>query len=296
MRRLLVLFLLFALVFPLDAARGAMPKTMSYQGVLRRSNGNVVPDGNYQLTFRLYDSETSGTALWSEAQTVPVEDGMFSVILGSVASIDLPFDVPYWLGIQVALEPELSPRMELAGSPYAFRASVADSIEGIASWSDDDWDTSGDDIYRLTGNVGIGTQPASRLDVDGDVTASTYYGDGSHLTGIGGQALVFDTGWFAVIRNHTYQINHGLGTTSLVFSVLFNVVPSDTHAQLVMPMEHRVNTDGNRISMCGLRIDDPDNISIHTGNGELAETMDFSNGESYSYSEGYYKVLIFGWE
>ena len=35
------------------------------------------------------------------------------------------------------------------------------------------------------GNMGIGTtSPTARLDVNGDVNANTYYGDGSNLTGI----------------------------------------------------------------------------------------------------------------
>jgi hypothetical protein len=44
--------------------------------------------------------------------------------------------------------------------------------------------------YVLTDNVGIGIRiPTQRLDVDGAVKATTYYGDGSHLTGVVDPAL-----------------------------------------------------------------------------------------------------------
>ncbi len=131
----------------------AVPETMSYQGVLRDAVGNVVPDGPYDLTFRIYALETGGAALWLETQTIPVEDGIFNVILGSVNPLALPFDVQYWLGVQIAADPELAPRTQLASSPYALRARYADV-------ADDDWLTSGSDIYRIDGSVGIGTLPA----------------------------------------------------------------------------------------------------------------------------------------
>jgi hypothetical protein len=61
---------------------GDVPQTMSYQGVLKNADGSVVADGDYGLTFRIYDSDVAGTELWSEIQTVTVTGGIFGVILG----------------------------------------------------------------------------------------------------------------------------------------------------------------------------------------------------------------------
>ena len=38
------------------------PRTISYQGVLKTAEGEIVPDGNYAITFGLYDQE--GALLW----------------------------------------------------------------------------------------------------------------------------------------------------------------------------------------------------------------------------------------
>jgi hypothetical protein len=110
--------------------------TISYQGVLTDASGTVVPDGNYSLTFRLYDVATGGSALWSEGQLVAVSKGIFILTLGSVTPLTLPFDKPYWLGITVGAGAELSPRIPLTSAGYSFRSSNTESINGIAARGD----------------------------------------------------------------------------------------------------------------------------------------------------------------
>ena len=131
-------FLSIALMLILAASLSLaqVPKTISYQGVLTDASGTVVPDGNYNLTFKLYDVATGGTALWAEGQLVAVSKGIFNVILGSVAPLNLPFNKPYYLGVTVGAGTELSPRMPLTSSGYSFRAANADSINGITAGGD----------------------------------------------------------------------------------------------------------------------------------------------------------------
>ena len=103
------------------AAEGSadVPQTISYQGVLADGAGNMVSDGPYSFTFKIYNVAVAGAALWTEVQpAVPVVRGGFSVILGSVTPITLPFDTQYWLGISVGGGAELAPRVQLASSPY----------------------------------------------------------------------------------------------------------------------------------------------------------------------------------
>lgn len=114
-------------------APAAVPSTMSYQGVLMDGAGNLVTDGNYDMTFRLYTVSSGGAAAWSETQSgIAVSRGGFSVILGSSTPLTLTFDVPYWLSVQIGRDPELAPRVPLASSPYAlnFRLPLAASVNG----------------------------------------------------------------------------------------------------------------------------------------------------------------------
>ena len=172
--RWLVVLVAMAVVFSVVPALGDIPQTMSYQGVLKDSLGNTVPDGTYEVAFALY-WQFGGSAVWSEVQTLPVSDGILNAVLGSVNPLDVAFDVPYWLDITVD-GVHLEPRVELTSAPYALRAAVADSLTGSATFSDGDWEISGPDVYRLTGEVGIGTSsPAGRLDIRQDGTGYALY-------------------------------------------------------------------------------------------------------------------------
>lgn len=127
MKRLISLIALLALALPLYA-RAQAPSTVSYQGVLTNNLGTLVPDGDYDLSFRIFTTALGPpppAAVWSEAHLdVPVVNGGFSVILGSITPLTLAFDVPYWLSIQVGADPELSPRVELASSPYSLSLRI----------------------------------------------------------------------------------------------------------------------------------------------------------------------------
>lgn len=115
-------------------ALAQIPQTLSYQGVLTDALGTAVTDGNYSLTFKLYESATSGPLVWEETQGVTVANGIFSVVLGSSTALTLPFDKQYWLGIAVDGGSELQPRIQLTSAAYSLNArSVADStVTGAA--------------------------------------------------------------------------------------------------------------------------------------------------------------------
>ena len=120
MRRVAASVVLLASLLAPAAALADAPSTMSYQGVLTNGDGTFVPDGNYSITFRLYDVAVGGVALHTENHpAVAVERGGFSVILGSISALPVIFDRQIHLGVQVAADPELTPRVALASSPYA---------------------------------------------------------------------------------------------------------------------------------------------------------------------------------
>ncbi|MBI5836696.1 MAG: hypothetical protein HZB25_05590 [Candidatus Eisenbacteria bacterium] len=82
--------------------------------------GSPLPDGPHDLVFELYPSDVGGVSIWSESQTgVQVTRGYFSVTLGSVTPLGVPFDQPYWLEVAVDGGAALQPRIPLASAPYA---------------------------------------------------------------------------------------------------------------------------------------------------------------------------------
>lgn len=115
-------------------AHAQVPRHISYQGVLADAQGNLVPDGNHELSLTLFDAATNGNALFTETQTVPVVNGIFNVIIGSVTVLppSLSFDRAYFLGVRVNGGGELSPRTPLTAVPYALRAERAGVAEALA--------------------------------------------------------------------------------------------------------------------------------------------------------------------
>ncbi|MGH7596676.1 MAG: hypothetical protein ACREOI_10010 [bacterium] len=168
--RFVFLAALLAFAFPF-ISHAQIPRTLSYQGVLTDNAGKPRPDGNYTFTFRFYTSPTGGTAIWSESRSLPVKNGLFSTMLGEQTTFGaaVKFDKPYWLSIQVGNEPELSPRIALTSVGYSFSSLRADTASvSVASLADTTWRHSGANIYRLNGNVGVGTTaPTTKLEVAG---------------------------------------------------------------------------------------------------------------------------------
>jgi hypothetical protein len=83
------------------------------------------------MTFSLYAQAAGGAALWSESRSVEVVDGAFSVRLGSVEPLELPFDQPYYLGIAVGGDPEMGARLAVGAAAYAARARTAGTTPAI---------------------------------------------------------------------------------------------------------------------------------------------------------------------
>lgn len=125
------------------------PARMTYQGFLVGSDGvalgNAAPK-NYDVIFTLYNSETasaSANILWGEQQTVTVDKGYFSILLGEGAAVNGLAHTDLsgffkgadasdrYVGITVkgigagGANVDITPRLRLLTSPYAFLAQQA---------------------------------------------------------------------------------------------------------------------------------------------------------------------------
>jgi hypothetical protein len=106
---------------------------MNYQGRLDDANGDPVADGNYSVTFRLFNASSGGSSLWDETQTVTTVDGVFSVLLGSLDTIPefIWYQDSSFLEIQPQGSDPVFPRSLLSVVPYSWRSKNADLVGGM---------------------------------------------------------------------------------------------------------------------------------------------------------------------
>lgn len=155
-RRLLLLATALCLLVSDAFAQSKVPSIINYQGNVRNAAGVPIGSGtpvNRAVTFRFYKSPTSVLAadrLWSERQTVTILDGNFNVLIGNGTPVSgetnavTPFANVFgqssavYLGItvddgnSVTVDAEISPRQQLVSGAFAFRATVAESVDNLA--------------------------------------------------------------------------------------------------------------------------------------------------------------------
>ena len=157
-------------------AASAPPEQMTYQGFLVDGNGAALGQTapqNYDVIFRIFTDQTDGTRKWSEQQTVTVDKGYFSVLLGEGAKVGneiIPDLSSVFTGadaseryIEITVkgigpsntDETILPRLKLVTSPYAFLATQASALV----------DSAGVDMVTITAATG--------MTVNGTVTAPT---------------------------------------------------------------------------------------------------------------------------
>jgi hypothetical protein len=169
-----------ALNFSLEAADGNPPELMTYQGYL--VDGTGAPLGaespeNHDVVFRIYTALESGVNKWSEQQTVTVDKGYFSVLLGEgsqfnsepypkLSSVFYGDDISdRFMGMTVILNGsgnELTPRLRWVSSPFAFSSSQARQLI----------DDSGNRNFYKDGaelRLGVGAESTLNIKENGDV-------------------------------------------------------------------------------------------------------------------------------
>ena len=153
------------------------PGQFSYQGFLTDANGVPLATNapqNYTLVFRIYNTPIGGTPLWGELQTVTLDRGYFSVMLGQGSAVSGATFTNDLSGFFVASDAsdryigvtvnglsggnnvEIQPRMRLLASPYSFLAGTANNAVKLGGY---DWST----LFPDTGNPSTGTFPGAKL-------------------------------------------------------------------------------------------------------------------------------------
>lgn len=163
----LLLVVLSTTVFFAHVAHAApgTTKTLNFQGRLQTATGAVVPDGHYNIQFKIYQDGTGtaagnpgGTLKWTETYInnggttgVDIKNGLFSVNLGSVnpfgTSVDWTQDTLF-LSMNVAgsatacttfgsspcvADGEMLPMKRLTAVPFAINAENANMVGGLTT-------------------------------------------------------------------------------------------------------------------------------------------------------------------
>ncbi len=128
------------------------PTTMNFQGRLADSGGNIMPDGLYNMQFKLYTVASGGSSVWSETREtttrVQLTNGLFSTQLGEANALsanvfnnaNLYFEITMptpatatcaTTSCQVWESP-MPTRQKLATSAYAFNSDTLDGLDSAA--------------------------------------------------------------------------------------------------------------------------------------------------------------------
>ncbi len=114
-------------------AFATVPDLIPVQGVLADS-ADLPIDALTDLTFTLYDGESSSTVLWTDTFVdVDVVEGFFTVYLGDNTALDfasLITNAEVWVGITVETDPEMD-RFQLATVPFAIEAQVSQQVGSL---------------------------------------------------------------------------------------------------------------------------------------------------------------------
>jgi len=177
MRRCLIVLFLLSVVNLAAWAAAEVPHLINYQGTLRDSSGFWIQEGVVLIEFSIYgDSAQGAPTLWSETHTdVPVDRGMFNVILGNINAFpDSLFQrAELWMGVRIEHNPEMTPRMRITSVPWALGAALADSAKAAPEHSHHSLDAADGSPTQAVyvddaGRVGVGTTaPGAQLDVAG---------------------------------------------------------------------------------------------------------------------------------
>jgi len=175
MPRLAVVFATAVVVTAMALPALATPAKLSQQGRLVDDSDSPL-EGAHQLDFKLYDDSTGGEAVWSESRNLDVRDGYYATVLGDQTPLsdDLFADGVMWLELTVD-GTVLTPRHQLVSVPTAFRASVAENLEGGIVDAAEIW-VGGELVIDDQGNW-VGSSGANSWDDLSDIPADLADGD-----------------------------------------------------------------------------------------------------------------------
>ena len=178
----------------LHTSQALVPDVLNYQGVLADEAGSPL-DATVDMTFSLYDSESSGIPLYTEIHTVTVQNGLFDVQLNAEAIAPVAQGIivnggETYVGVTVGDDAEMTPRQRIGSVPFAHRV---------------------DGLHRdAEGNFGIGTtSPEAPLHVEG------IFGPGGWDIVSKVEGVFYPGGWGGIVSKFAALSEEGVETGSV---------------------------------------------------------------------------------
>ena len=206
------LILAFGLVL-VACSPSAIPRSFGFQGRLTDGSGNPVT-ATKNMTFTLWSAVSGGTVVFTETQSVSVQNGLFNVFIGqSTLATDGQFG-------RSGVDPE----------NFAVPLFVQVQVDG----------------ETLTPRTRLGAAPTSMGLVGGAVVVSDHDGNGS--TGPGTDSTNSNYASLSVIASSTVSgtallVGHALGNTGNLIKVCGNI--TDSSSRTCPNVLFRVQADGD---------------------------------------------------
>jgi hypothetical protein len=204
------------------------PRLLNYQACLTDTLGVPIND-SLDMTFKIFDAASSGSELWSETQTnVPIESGVFSVMLGEVTPIPDSVFAGFsntWLELILEGPQTLTPRTRITSVGYAYTSTYSDTSEYVRiGLPDSDWVYNNNRLYPAgdyglamrSGNVMWGTNLNTHVNFGVSCTTGTLLQNYNYCTVSGGyrnratySSATIAGGWQNIAAHHYAAVGGG---------------------------------------------------------------------------------------
>lgn len=182
MNKIITLLGFMTMILLIGMNSHAIYDEMSAQGKLKNTSTGDAMVGDFAFSFNIYDSFIGGSSLYEHNETLTTDsNGIYNVIL---TSVDLPFNVNYYLGININDTGEMSPRVNMTDVGNAIRSNETEYFNNqISSYYLNTSTTFEGDISGAYDAISLDTDTVSDNEIDYlTVTLNDFTNDASFVT------------------------------------------------------------------------------------------------------------------